>query len=88
MQKKKPPCGGSSKILLLGELILADAADRADKIGRELLSLGAGRDAVLRIALGLVVLIAADIANILLHDERSFLFYCDAALPGVFLICL
>ena len=54
-------------LCLLREGFLAYAAQRADKIGRQVFPLGACCDAVIRIAGGLVVDIATDIAYILLH---------------------
>lgn len=82
MQKRKPPVrrnnrqtGGMrwGKSLLLGELVLAGAAQGAHPVGGQVLPLGAGGDAIIRIAQSLVVHIAADIADVL-HSLLSFLF--------------
>ena len=42
-------------------------AKRTYPVGRQVLELGAGSDAVLRVALSGVILIPADVANILFH---------------------
>ena len=46
---------------------LIDGAEGADPVGGQVFELGAGSDAVLRIALCRVILIPADVANILFH---------------------
>ena len=57
--------------LLLGEVFLADAAQRADKIVRKILPLCAGGNPVIGIAKLLIVDISADFANIF-HGVCSF----------------
>ena len=47
-----------------GELVLAGAAEGAGKVVGEILELGAGRDAVVGIADGLVVLPAAEVSDV------------------------
>lgn len=54
----------ASFALLLREHILAHAAQRALEILGDILPLGAGGNAVVRIAQGLVILVAANIADI------------------------
>lgn len=44
-----------------------DRAEGAHPVGRQVLELGAGSDAVLRVALCRVILIPADVAYILFH---------------------
>ena len=51
---------------------LVDRAERAHPVGGQILELGAGSDAVLRIALRGVILIPADVANILFHIVLDF----------------
>ena len=48
-------------------MTLVHRAEGADPIGWKVLELGAGSDAVVRIALRRVILIPADVANILFH---------------------
>lgn len=52
---------------LLGEGVLAYAAERANKVVRQSFPLGACCDAVVRIAGSFVVNITADITYVLLH---------------------
>ena len=74
--KKRPavwPGARHDHQLLRGKLILAHTAQGAYKIVGQVLPLGAGGDAIIRIAQSLVVHIAADIADVL-HSLLSFLF--------------
>ena len=48
-------------------MALVDRAERANPIGGEVLELGAGGNAVVRVTLRGVILIPADVANILFH---------------------
>lgn len=50
-----------------GEVVLADAAEGADPVFREFFEGGSGGDAVVGVAGGGVVLIAADVAYVLFH---------------------
>ena len=50
-----------------GEVVLADAAEGADPVFREIFEGGSGGDAVVGVAGGGVVLIAADVAYVLFH---------------------
>ena len=47
-------------------------AEGAHPVGGQVLELGAGSDAVLRVALCGVILIPADVANILFHNGYCF----------------
>lgn len=58
------------RLLLRREIVLADAAKRADPIGRDVFKSSAGGDAAIRISGLGVVRIAADVANVLFHDGR------------------
>ena len=51
---------------------LVDRAERAHPVGGQILELGAGSDAVVRVAFRGVILIPADIANILFHNGYCF----------------
>ena len=62
------------ELRFLGEAVLVGAAERADEIGGEVFPFGAGGDAVVGIAGGLVVDPAADVADVFLHDSVSFRF--------------
>ena len=53
-------------------MCFVDRAEWADPVGGQVLKLGAGSDAVLRIALRRVILIPADVANILFHNGYCF----------------
>ena len=63
-----------------GELVLAGAAEGAGKVVGEILELGAGRDAVVGIADGLVVLPAAEVADILHGMVPPSSFFSDIIL--------
>ena len=76
MQKRKPPVrrnnrqtGGMrwGKSLLLGELVLAGAAQGAHPVGGNLLPGSAGCYAVVGVTLSGIVDIAAEIADVLIH---------------------
>ena len=51
---------------------LIDRAEGAHPVGGQVLELGAGSDAVLRVALRGVIFIPADVANILFHIVLDF----------------
>ena len=53
-------------------MTLVDRAEGAHPVGGQVLELGAGGDAVVRIALRGVILIPADVANILFHIVLDF----------------
>jgi hypothetical protein len=57
---------------LLLEVRFIDGAEGTDPVGGQVFELGAGSDAVLRIALCRVILIPADVANILFHIILDF----------------
>ena len=53
-------------------MTLVDRAEGAHPVGGQVLELGARGDAVVRIALRRVILIPADVANILFHNGYCF----------------
>ena len=59
-------------VLLLFEVRFIDRAERAHPVGGQILELGAGGDAVVGVALCGVILIPADVANILFHIIYCF----------------
>lgn len=59
------------RALFLREHILAHTAQGAEKILGQVFPTGAGGDAVVWVAKGFVVNIAANIANVLFHDDSS-----------------
>jgi hypothetical protein len=70
--KKKPARvvrAGLGKSIFLGEIFLSGPADRTGPIIGDVFELGAGGHAVVRIAAGGVVNVAAEGANILIHAE-------------------
>ena len=80
LQKRKTACPAAQpsdrrketgKDLLLGELILAYAAQGAHPISGNLLPGGAGGNAVVGITLSGIVDIAAQITNILIHYDNA-----------------
>ena len=70
-QKRQP--FGCLFALLFAEAVLANSAQGADKIFRQIFPLGAGGYSVIRITQLLVVNISADITYILCHFYFSFL---------------
>ena len=53
-------------------MTLVDRAEGADPVGGQVLELGAGGDAVVGVALRGIILIPADVANILFHIVFDF----------------
>lgn len=62
----------TQSFLLFLEVRFIDGAEGTDPVGGQVFELGAGSDAVLRIALCRVILIPADVANILFHIVLDF----------------
>ncbi len=54
-------------VLLLLKVRFIDGAEGADPVGGQVFELGAGSDAVVGVALRGIILIPADVANILFH---------------------
>ena len=53
-------------------MTLVDRAERADPVGGQIFKLGTGSDAVVGVTLRRVILIPADVANILFHIVLDF----------------
>ncbi len=62
----------TQSFLLFLEMSLVDRAEGAHPVGGQVFELGAGSDAVVRVALRGIIFIPADVANILFHDGYCF----------------
>ena len=59
-------------VLLLLKVRFIDRAEGAHPVGGQVFELGAGSDAVVRVALRGIIFIPADVANILFHIVLDF----------------